>query len=127
MIKFKKIIAAAVATAAMALTTSVCASANAFNTASDSQFLNDVGVCGDRWGAASTAFHWESVSETVDSAWAKAGITSVTKPVLGNAYYIKSTGKEVTRSEALEYAAKYLGKNINIDKYFTDSNRDMYR
>ena len=118
--KFIRIIAAVMAAATIAVTASVSASANLGCTANDSQFLNDIGLCPDRWGCIYTAFHWGEVSKAVDAAWAKAGVTSVTSPDDFNDYYIN--GEWVDRRMAIQYAADSLGKNIDVKKYSPDRN-----
>ena len=113
--KYKRIIGALIAAAAVSAAVSVNASANAGCTAADSQFLNDIGLCSDRWGTDYTITHWGEVSKAVDKAWEAAGVRSVTKFFFDNEYYID--GKKIDRTDAINRAADSLGKQIDINKY----------
>ena len=123
---FTKVIAAALAAATITIsagTTSVSASTR--ETACDSQFLNDMGVCPDRWGGLYTEFHWEEVSGTADGAWAKIGVRSVTNYYGKNDYYIN--GQKVSQSQAYDYAANKLGKTYDKDHFFPKDSGYKFR
>ncbi|MCR5177162.1 MAG: hypothetical protein K6C05_09980 [Anaerovibrio sp.] len=95
------------------------AGGNYGGTATDSQFLNDMGLAENRYGGFKTMLYWGEISSMVDKAWAKGGITCVTKPTsyLENRYYIGATGQEVSQEEAMAYVGKKLGKSINWRSY----------
>ena len=115
--KFTRIAAAVLAAAAITISAgTMSVSADSTQTSYDSQFLNDMGLCADRWGDTYTYFHWGEVSKAVDECWAKAGVVSVTSWNHGNKYYIAD--REVTREEAYDYAAKKLGRTYDSTKYF---------
>ena len=76
----------------------------------DSQFLTEMGFGPLAWG-------WGDNSSAVDNGWAAAGISSNTKWFSYNQYWIKETGKEITREEAFKYVANKVGKSFNIKKY----------
>ncbi len=115
--KFTKIMAAVLATAAITVSAgSHSVSATGNETCKDSQFLNDMGVCPDRWGVSYALFHWGKVSGITDESWAKMCVRSVTRCSGNNNYFIN--GKEVTRAEAYEYVAKKLDRPYNRDAYF---------
>ncbi len=88
-------------------------------TATDSQFLNDMGLAENRYGGFKTMLYWGEISSMVDKAWAKGGITCVSKPTsyLENRYYITETGAEVSQEEAMQYVGKKLGKSVDLKKY----------
>ena len=113
--KFTRIIAAMVLASTMAVSTGICASADVYETASDSQFLNDMGPAPDRFGGFHVTFHWSSDSKMVDSAWAKVGVVCTTNSICSNKYVIN--GKKVSREEAYRYAAAKLGRTIDYSKY----------
>ena len=114
--RFTKIMAAVLAAAAITVSAgTINVSATAHQAAKDSQFLNDMGLCPDRWGECYARFHWDEVSQWDDGCWAKVGVCCVSHYWYSNDYYID--GKEVTRYEALEYAAKKLGKSYEWKKY----------
>ena len=89
--------------------TAVPVYADSTQTAYDSQFLNDMGFCPDRFGDFHTTFHWDHDSEMVDKAWADTGVRCNTKCCFDNEYYID--GKRVSRETAYAYAAKKADKN----------------
>ncbi len=93
-------------------------------TGNDSQFLNDMGLAGNRYGGFKAMLYWGEVSSMVDSGYAKGGITCVTRPgsSLENRYYIGETGKEVSQFEAMSYVANKLGKKVDLKKYGYDPN-----
>jgi len=86
-------------------------------TADDSLFLSDMGLAPDRFGRFKTNFHWRSISEMVDGAWAKGGICCCTNYSADNTYKIIATGQTVTRAQAMTYVANKLGKKVNINQY----------
>jgi hypothetical protein len=120
--KFTKIMAAVLAAAAITISAgTMSVSADTSETGYDSQFLNDMGVCPDRWGGFYTAFHWGEVSGMTDQAWARMGVRSVTNWGDCNEYYIN--GKKVKREEAYDYVAKKLGRTYDKKKYSIKENR----
>ena len=46
--------------------------------------------------------HWDHCSSAVDDGWRKAGVTSVTRFLDSNTYFID--GKEVSRNQAYKHA-----------------------
>ena len=90
-----------------------------------SQFLNDMGVCPDRWGGLYTEFHWGEVSGMTDRAWARMGVRSVTNWGARNEYYIN--GKKVKREEAYDYVAKKLGRTYDKDHFFPKDSGYKFR
>lgn len=106
--KFTKIIAAVLAAAITISAGSLSVSAEMTDTGFDSEFLNDMGVCPDRWGPVYITFNWSEVSKAVDESWAKMGVRCVTNPWDDNKYYIND--KEVTKWEAYDYVAHKLNK-----------------
>lgn len=70
-------------------------------TAVDSTILYAYGLVDDYHGYFHTGLHWKSDSAAVDSGWAKAGITSVTKPWGDNQYFMG--GEEITRDQAITH------------------------
>ena len=63
--KFTRIAAAVLAAAAITISAgTMSVSADTTETGNDSQFLNDMGVCPDRWGDLYTFLHWGEVSGT---------------------------------------------------------------
>ncbi len=113
--KLTKMITATIAAATMAISASVYACADHYQTSYDSQFLNDMGYAPDRYGDNMTAIRGGTVSGMVDDGWKKAGVTSVTRWVGGNTYFVN--GKKITRNEAFKYAADNAGKDYNYDNY----------
>ena len=114
--KIAKVMTTTLAAATIAISASaMSASAECRDTAYDSQFLNDMGVCPDRWGQFYTTFHWDEVSNWVNGAWAQAGVHVETDWFDTNEYYID--GNKVQRYEAFDYAAKKLGKTYDWNKY----------
>ena len=121
---FTKFITVALAAAAITIsagTTSV--SADSTQTSYDSQLLNDMGLCADRWGDFYTSFHCGEVSGMTDQAWARMGVRSVTNWGARNEYYIN--GKKVKREEAYDYVAKKLGRTYDKKKYSIKENRPI--
>ena len=92
---FTKFIAVALAAAAITIsagTTSV--SADSTQTSYDSQFLNDMGLCADRWDDTYTYFHWGEVSKAVDECWAKATRETAQSKETLNKYVFPAEGGE---------------------------------
>ena len=115
--KIVKVMTTALAAATIAISAgAMSASADSKETASDTQFLNEMGVCPDRWGAWYTEFNWDEVSNWADGSWAKVGVCCVSHWGGMNEYYIN--GNKVTRPEAYKYAAEKLGKSYDENKYF---------
>ena len=81
-------------------------------TADDSQILYKYGLVSDWHRFTGTLFKWKSVSSEVDSGWAKAGITCVTKPMSDNQYFLN--GKEITRAEAIAHVENNFKQVNNI-------------
>lgn len=79
--------------------------------AADSRFLNDLAGLTDRYGAAKTFFDYASISEEVIQAWSKVGISVSTGWRVSNRYF--KNGVEMSREDALKYAAKQYGKDLN--------------
>ena len=76
-------------------------------TASESALLKKAGLMDESYDKFELMFKWISGSAKVDAAWAKAGITCVTKPCKKNQYFYE--GKEISRDEAIEMIwDKYL-------------------
>ena len=120
--KFTRIAAAVLAAAAITISAgTMSVSADTTETGNDSQFLNDMGVCPDRWGDFYTTFHWGEVSGMTDQAWARMGVRSVTNWGASNEYYIN--GKKVKRKEAYDYVAKKLGRTYDKKKYSIKEDR----
>ena len=69
-------------------------------TADDSQALYYVGLMKEQFSFWELLFHWCKDSAKVDKAWARAGITSVTRPASYNSYYYN--GKKISRMDALK-------------------------
>ncbi len=114
--KFTKMLTVIIAATAITISAGTkSVSASVGSTSSDSEFLHEIGICSDSSGWTDTIFHWGNVSNKVDKAWAGVGVTSVTNFAGENSYYIN--GREVTRREAVEYAAEKLGKNVDMNKY----------
>ena len=67
-------------------------------TEGDSILLYEHGLINEWYGDHETHCHWKSSSAEVDAGWAKAGITSVTKPSGDNLYFMG--GKQISRDEA---------------------------
>ena len=71
-------------------------------TAGDSKILYDYGLMDRHYGLIPVmTVYWKSKSAEVDSGWAKAGITCVTKPFGNNQYFLD--GKEISRGEAYDH------------------------
>ena len=85
------------------------------STAYDSQFLQKMGFMDKSYNDFESFFGWSSISKSVDSGWAKAGITCVTDFFNNNKYF--KDGKEVSRYEAYKTAADKVGKTFNPDDY----------
>ena len=79
-------------------------------TVSDSVFLYEHGLIDDWHGSFHMTFHWKSDSAAVDSGWAKAGITCVTKwlEMAHNRYFVN--GKEISRDEAYSIVSSKYNK-----------------
>ena len=115
--KIAKVMTTALAAATIAVSAgAMSASADSKETASDTQFLNEMGVCPDRWGAWYTDFNWEEVSNWADGSWAKAGVCCVSHWWDINDYYID--GKKVSQKQAYDYVSEKLGKTYDVNKYF---------
>jgi hypothetical protein len=115
--KFTKFMATFLAAATITISAaSTSASALYLDTIQESRFLNDAGLCYDRWGETYGQWHWKEVSSAVDNAWAKAGVTNVSKYIGLNDYYIN--GKKVSRYAAFYYVAKKYGKMYLLKKYY---------
>ena len=115
--KIAKVMTTVLAAATIAVSAgAMSASADSKETASDTQFLNEMGVCPDRWGAWYTDFHWEEVSNWADGSWAKAGVCCVSHWWDINDYYID--GKKVSQKQAYDYVSEKLGKTYDVNKYF---------
>ena len=67
-------------------------------TAYDSWALYDKKYIDEDYSIAGVIFHWLTYSAKVDEGWAKAGITSVTKPFSFNQYF--KDGKEINQAMA---------------------------
>ena len=120
--KIVKVMTTALAAATIAISAgAVSASAATNDTSHDSQFLNDMGVCPDRWGQFYTTFHWDEVSNWVNGAWEQAGVHVDTEWFGANEYYID--GNKVERYEAFDHAAKKLGKTYDWKKYIFTNKR----
>ena len=74
------------------------AGGNIFETGADGDFLYKEGLMDCELSQADLIFHWVKSSGKVDEAWAKAGITSVTKPFASNQYF--KDGTEITQGLA---------------------------
>ena len=114
--KIAKIVAGIMTAVTLAVSASVCASASDTETAYDSQFLSDMGICSINRSVDSIDLTWRSTSNAVDEAWRKVGITSVTCFFSDNSYWLD--GREITRKEAFRHAADVLGKEIDRSKYY---------
>ena len=68
------------------------------STADDSKALYQAGLMDHMYDGFITMFGWKSISEQVDAAWAKIGVTCVTKPMGTNQYFYE--GREISREEA---------------------------
>ena len=68
-------------------------------TKDDAKALYDVGLLGEKLDISNFVWHWISSSAKVDEAWAKVGITSVTKPCGSNLYFYQ--GRQISRQEAI--------------------------
>ena len=82
------------------------AGGNMFQTSDDSAELYDARLLDDVYCVARLMCHWVEYSGKVDAAFAKAGITSVTKPFASNQYF--KDGKEIS-----EDLAWYIVRHIN--------------
>ena len=117
--KIAKVMTTALAAATIAISAgAMSASASDQQTAKDTQFLNEMGVCPDRWGESYTFFHWSEVSNWADGSWAKAGVCSVSHWWGDNEYFVG--GKQVTQKEAYAYAAEKLGKPYDEKRFFPE-------
>ena len=93
------------------------AGGNVSNTASDSQFLRDVGVDPTLkgWGNSDTNKRFDEISGYVKEAWAKAGIDFTGNKDGDNVY--KLGGNTITRKEAYEYVMKLKKKHLPLSRY----------
>ena len=85
---------------------------NTVETTKDVALLTRLGLINEFIGSLDIAFDWENSSAKVDAAWAKVGITSVTKYVYLNEYYYQ--GKSITRKEAVQIAENAMIKGPQI-------------
>ena len=67
-------------------------------TAFDSEALHFKGYMDEEFSSWDMMFHWLTYSAKVDEGWAKAGITSVTRPFSANKYF--KDGKEISEDMA---------------------------
>lgn len=67
-------------------------------TEDDSYELSRFGLVKRKYTVGELIFGWVKYSGEVDAGWAKAGITSVTKPFAANKYF--KNGKEITQDLA---------------------------
>ena len=79
--------------------------------AADSRFLNDLAGLTDRYGKFKGFIYYSSIAEEVTKGWSKVGISVKTSSSRSNKYY--KDGDEISREEALKYAAKKLGRDFN--------------
>ena len=93
------------------------AGGNVSNTASDSQFLRDIGVDPTLkgWGNYATNQRFEEISGYVKEAWKKAGI-DFTGDKDGNNVYMMN-GNEISRFDAYLYVQREKKKKINMANY----------
>ena len=86
-------------------------------TASDSQFLRDVGINDEYtgWGNNFTERQFEGVSKVVIDGWAKIGITCTPSKDGENTYSMN--GAAITRKEAYEEAMKVMDKHLALSRY----------
>ena len=86
-------------------------------TASDSQFLRDIGINDEYtgWGGYFTGRQFDGVSKVVSEGWDKIGITCTTSKDGDNTY--KLGEKEITREDAYKAAMKAQGKNLPLSRY----------
>ena len=77
-------------------------------TGNDSVILYKYGLIDDHFGGVYASFNWESKSKEVDTGWAKAGITCITKPFKDNKYFLD--GKEISREEAIAHVKANFSK-----------------
>ena len=114
--KFTKVMAAALTAAAITISAGATSvSADTSYTAYDTQFLNDMGVCPDRWGDFYTTFNWTEVSTASDKAWGEVGVRCVSKYMDENQYFINDS--IVSRKEAYNHVSYRLGKDYDYKKY----------
>ena len=93
------------------------AGGNVSNTASDSQFLRDVGVDPTLkgWGNYDTNKRFDEISGYVKEAWKKAGIDFSGDKDGDNVY--KLNGEEISRFDAYLYVQRAKEKKINMANY----------
>ena len=86
-------------------------------TASDSQFLRDVGINDEYtgWNNKFTERQFEGVSKVVIDGWAKIGITCTPDQKGENTYSMN--GAAITRKEAYEEAMKVKNKHLPLSGY----------
>ena len=81
-------------------------------TQGDNDFLAAMGYMQGR-GSSNFLFSWKENSAAVDSAWSKAGVTSVTKfGCPDNLYFIG--GKQVSRKDAFRHVLRQRGFNEGV-------------
>lgn len=85
---------------------------NEIETQDDSHKLFKLGLLDETYNDGELTFDWERCSSNIDAAWAKVGITCVTRFAYVNLYYYE--GKKITRSEALEIAKNKMIKGPKI-------------
>ena len=86
-------------------------------TASDSQFLRDIGI-NDKftgWGNSFTERQFEGVSKVISAGWASIGITCTTSKDGENIY--KLNGETITREAAYNHAMKLQKKTLPLSRY----------
>ena len=84
-------------------------------TASDSQFLRDIGINEKGWGNTKTSNFFDDVSKVVSDGWSKVGITCTTDKDGDNTY--KLGEKEISRFDAYLHAQRETKKKINMASY----------
>ena len=85
---------------------------NTTETCMDISLFYKLGLITEFIGSLDVAFDWENSSIKVDTAWAKVGITCVSKYVYLNEYYYQ--GKKITRDEAVKIAEDAMIKGPQI-------------
>ncbi len=108
--KFTKIIAAVLAAAAITVSAGAhSVSASIVDMDPESRFLKSMGFSANVWTEAYSTFHWKEASRDLEAAWARAGVTVVTKVSGNNEYYIN--GKRVRRYQAYEHVRSLVNKH----------------
>ena len=85
---------------------------NTVETEKDIKLLTKLGLINEFIGSLDVAFDWENSSAKVDAAWAKVGITCVSKYVYVNEYFYQ--GKSISRKEAVKIAEDTMIKGPQI-------------